>query len=259
MPQLQGAFRVTAATLARRARQGACGRCGHQFDVLESPVRRTAGEPATAALTETQRIVSRLRAGLSVLTTGRWPRRRRSWRVADGRADDASQKRHPEDYHFSAEDIEKVFIDARDWQSSTAARRRLPSDARSPTRRWSRELEVDEPERVEDITLEGVKVDIASETGESVTPRGGVRLPRDEDSDDLDSTSRLRMLEDVPGLGLLRTPRRRSSGRRIACRSTAAATHAGPLERHPHHAPAARPGRSSRWPLRRPAPTPASR
>ena len=76
----------------------------------------------------------------------------------------------PEDYHFSAEDIEKVFIDARDWQRQYGARPGAHSGATpepEPTDSDASQLVVDEPEGIEDITLEGLKVEIESETGES--------------------------------------------------------------------------------------------
>ncbi len=72
----------------------------------------------------------------------------------------------PEDYHFSAEDIEKVFIDARDWQRQYGARPGATQEP-EPTESDDSQFVVDEPAGIEDITLEGLKVEIESENGES--------------------------------------------------------------------------------------------
>jgi hypothetical protein len=80
------------------------------------------------------------------------------------------------DYHFSAEDIEKVFIDARDWQKQfgDSPAREPPAPDEPPAVEHS-EFIVDEPQGVEDITLEGVKVEIESHPA-SPYASGGVRL-----------------------------------------------------------------------------------
>src|SRR5262245_51912757 len=58
----------------------------------------------------------------------------------------------PPEYHFSAADLEKVFIEARDWSPPTATRPTFDSDSEP------HELIVEEPEQVEDITLEGERI-----------------------------------------------------------------------------------------------------
>ncbi len=128
-----------------------------------------------------------------------------------------------EEYHFSAEDVEKVFIDARDWQrqygTRVGAASAGPSDlaVADPS-----QLVVDEPQGIEDITLEGLKVDIASGTGESthleaefdyvedeygredaVEPPSDTDLEQEVEEVELDSTSRLRALDQVPDLAYL--------------------------------------------------------
>ena len=107
-----------------------------------------------------------------------------------------------EDYHFSAEDIEKVFIDARDWQRQFGGPSASPSSAPTePPPVEHSEFVVEEPQGVEDITLEGVKVEIESDTGESWHLEAefeGIDDENIDEIDDLDSTSRLHTLENVP-------------------------------------------------------------
>ena len=106
------------------------------------------------------------------------------------------------DYHFSAEDIEKVFIDARDWQKQFGdSPAREPPSADEPPAVEHSEFVVDEPQGVEDITLEGVKVQIESHTGESLRLEAEFDYNDEENIDaidDPDSTSRLPTLENVP-------------------------------------------------------------
>jgi hypothetical protein len=80
----------------------------------------------------------------------------------------------------------------------------MPTPAEVPGATDS-EVVVDEPQAVEDITLEGAKVAIESETGESLRLEAEFDYVEDEENDlddedsdeiDLDSTSRLRTLED---------------------------------------------------------------
>ncbi len=123
--------------------------------------------------------------------------------VGDVDLSNVSDDISPEDYHFSAADIEKVFIDARDWQKQYGARYTPPSaemaDSVAPE---ASELEVDEPEGVEDITLEGLKVEIESDTGESTHLEAEFDYEEDDEDaavvEDLDKTSRVRMPKDVP-------------------------------------------------------------
>ncbi len=75
--------------------------------------------------------------------------------------------------------------------------RRQPRLDPDPSESDTSQVVVDEPEGIEDITLEGLKVEIESDTGESTHLEAEFDYD-DEDIDELDSTSRLRTLEDVP-------------------------------------------------------------
>jgi hypothetical protein len=106
------------------------------------------------------------------------------------------------DYHFSAEDIEKVFIDARDWQKQFGdSPTREPPSPDEPAAVEHPEFVVDEPQGVEDITLEGVRVEIESPTGESLRLEAEFDYSDEENIDEIDdpdSTSPLPTLENVP-------------------------------------------------------------
>jgi hypothetical protein len=78
----------------------------------------------------------------------------------------AAQSGVPAEYHFSAADLEKVFIEARDWSPPATAAPVFDSDSEQP------ELIVEEPEQVEDITLEGERIALAGTD------------PEDEDDED---------------------------------------------------------------------------
>lgn len=163
-------FRVSAAAL--RAAHGTvrCGRCGSAFDALPrlSDTLQVDGpasaldEPVPAGATGAEDMAGATAAGL--LTRGE----------GDG---------VPE-FHFSADDIEQVFVDARDWQSRFGAssspgdRAGLMGDTSSAELvGFLKEGEtgeedvpehdandppvwVHEPESVEDITLEGERIQI---------------------------------------------------------------------------------------------------
>ncbi|MGB5104522.1 MAG: DUF3426 domain-containing protein [Steroidobacteraceae bacterium] len=165
-PECQARFRVTADDL--RAARGTvrCGRCGSAFDALAglSDTIPPASEPSPAG---------RMREGVALLSV-----------TPDAVA--------TTEYHFSADDLEKVFIDARDWQkqfgvaggdAEAAEQETEPAGAGAepPV------VEVDENEGVEDITLEGERIRIE-------VPEGF-----DADEHDLDSTDEFEVLQDVPG------------------------------------------------------------
>jgi len=165
-PECQARFRVTADEL--RAAHGTvrCGRCGIAFDALE---RLSDTIPPASAPLPTGRL--REDVGLLSVTPGA---------VATT------------EYHFSADDLEKVFIDARDWQkqfgvaggdAEAAEQETEPAGtgAEPPV------VEVDENEGVEDITLEGERIRIE-------VPEGF-----DTEEHDLDSTDEFEILQDVPG------------------------------------------------------------
>jgi predicted Zn finger-like uncharacterized protein len=199
-PSCQARFRVNAGTLRAAHGRARCGHCGHEFDVLDhlsDDLPRKPGSPESGATD------SRTPAATPPTLTGA-PQ-------ADAEADpaggtgpalEAAQDADLEAYHFSAEDIEKVFIDARDWQLQFGEPRASRSIAPpEPASVEHSDVVVEEPEGVEDITLEGLRVEIASDNGESLHLEAefdGIDDEDIEEIDDLDSTSRLRTLENVP-------------------------------------------------------------
>jgi len=126
-PDCQTRFRVTAEML--RAARGTvrCGRCGSAFDALERlsdaippPGPATRAAPTSAA------------------------------------ADEPAV--HAE-YHFTAEDLERVFVEAGDWREMPV----VPRAAATPEAASAddeRPVSVDENAGVEDITLEGERISI---------------------------------------------------------------------------------------------------
>jgi predicted Zn finger-like uncharacterized protein len=152
-PDCQTRFRVTAEML--RAARGTvrCGRCGSAFDALE---RLSDSIPPASHGAST--------APISVAAT-----------EAEAGAG----------YHFSAEDLERVFVEARDWRE-TAARPELPATHESAGAGDETPVVVLENAGVEDITLEGERIRIEAPAEEPV-----VEI-------DLDSTDELEILRHVP-------------------------------------------------------------
>ena len=152
-PDCQTRFRVTAEML--RAARGTvrCGRCGSAFDALErlsDTVPPASPEPRAVA-------------------------------IVGGGTEPAVNA----EYHFSAEDLERVFVDARDWRETPAA----PESQASLDSVGAGDeppLVVDENAGVEDITLEGERIRIEAPAEEQVTEI------------DLDSTDELEILRHVP-------------------------------------------------------------
>jgi predicted Zn finger-like uncharacterized protein len=152
-PDCQTRFRVTAEML--RAARGTvrCGRCGSAFDALERlsdtiPPPAPMVRPVPLAATET------------------------------GAASQA-------EYHFSEEDLERVFVEARDWQEAPAApesQATLESVAAGDEPR----LVVQENADVEDITLEGERIRIEAPAEAQVVEV------------DLESTDEFETLRHVP-------------------------------------------------------------
>jgi len=202
-------FRVTAARLRAGRGRARCGRCGQPFDLFERlsdqlpALPGDPSQPPPAPEPSSPASLADAEAELASVVEQN--------DHAGGGTSDAG------DYHFSAEDIEKVFIDARDWQKQHGgAAATAPADdaAVEGAAAEGAELVVDEPEGVEDITLEGAKVEIDNGTGESMRLEAQFDLDEDEvdedggddededieneDDEDLDSTSQLRTLENVP-------------------------------------------------------------
>src|SRR5512139_4111484 len=93
-PECQTRFRVTAAAL--RAAHGTvrCGQCGIAFDALPN---------LSDTLAELAGVPSATDSGAILADTA----------GATGPADDGTVVT---EFHFSADDIEQVFVDARDWK-----------------------------------------------------------------------------------------------------------------------------------------------
>lgn len=135
-PDCQTRFRVTAEVL--RAAHGTvrCGRCGSAFDALE---RLSDTTPPAAHVT----------------------------RPAQALAAAGEPAVHAE-YHFSAEDLERVFIEASDWREAPPE----PQAAATPEPTVADDeapVIVDEDARVEDITLEGERIRIEAPAEEPAT------------------------------------------------------------------------------------------
>ena len=170
-PECLTRFRVTAAAL--RAARGTvrCGRCGSAFDALQS-LRDTAsddGDLPTMTADEPGHVTAR---GSSALE-----RAQADESAAMTGFDTEDGGEIVTEFHFSADDLEQVFVDARDWQRQYGAaflsetlRPPAAGDADAATgtsteRGTSAESSsttpavlVHEPATVEDITLEGERI-----------------------------------------------------------------------------------------------------
>jgi predicted Zn finger-like uncharacterized protein len=177
-PDCQTRFRVTADAL--RAARGTvrCGRCGSAFDALERltdfipPPAHEASPPPLLVATDNG---DGMLAGQHTAATV--------------------------DYHFSAEDLERVFVEASEWheveEPPLAERDATPMEvdaAREPVG-----VDAEAPIVVElgsagfeDITLEGERISneaLADSLPERASPAAEV---------DLDSTDEMQVLRDVP-------------------------------------------------------------
>lgn len=217
-PECLTRFRVTATAL--RAAHGTvrCGRCGSAFDALPrltdtlfddpDPATPHAGAPATSLV-----------PGLLSATDERLPA-----------GDDGTIIT---EFHFSADDLEQVFVDAQDWQrqfgdgaptapgraaESAEARRTVAGPARDATTPVvPADVFVHEPEAVEDITLEGERIVIENfaDLDDDLRGIGALDEPYDGRPDaeplaeavgggrqsalvDLDSTDQFEALRHVP-------------------------------------------------------------
>lgn len=190
-PDCQARFRVTAEVLRVAHGTVRCGRCGSAFDALVSlsdtlPPPAPAGAPRLAAVEPA---------------------------LAAPSAQDAAE------FHFSAADLEKVFVDARDWQDQFGPEGTdgAPVDP-LPIGTEPSILLVDEGEPLEDITMEGERIQIEMPPGflddaiESEAPRldddALAHFPPDREIHDgsqddvhveidLDATDRFRVLDET--------------------------------------------------------------
>ena len=197
-PSCKARFRVTAATLRAAHGRGRCGHCGHSFDVLTQLSDELPAAPGSVPPVATLRGPG----GKPAIPPAPHGGSEEDVAGLAGPGSDNVQDIGLGDYHFSAEDIEKVFIDARDWQKQFGdSPAREPPPADEPPAVEHSEFIVDEPQGVEDITLEGLKVEIESHTGESLRLEAEFDYADEEDIDEIDdpdSTSRLPTLENVP-------------------------------------------------------------
>ena len=177
-PDCQTRFRVTADAL--RAARGTvrCGRCGSAFDALE---RLTDSIPSAAHDASSPSLLVATDNGSGMLA--------------------GQQSAATVEYHFSAEDLERVFVEASEWHEvdepplaegdatpmeADAAREPVGVDAEAPI-----VVELGNA-GFEDITLEGERISI-----EALTDSLPVFEPQAADAD-LDSTDELQILEAVP-------------------------------------------------------------
>jgi predicted Zn finger-like uncharacterized protein len=177
-PECLTRFRVTADAL--RAARGTvrCGRCGSAFDALPSlsdALPTTPDAPAPSVL-----------------------------EVREVPAGAAHEPPQPTEYHFTADDLEKVFVDAREWQRQYGPGRELAGsgeaadDGGEPSELldWPSSTRSSEGQSLEDITLEGERIEIASFPVESdADPETTEPAPYH----DPDATGRFPVLEAPPG------------------------------------------------------------
>jgi len=186
-PECHTRFRVTAEVLRVARGTVRCGRCGNAFDALE----RLSDTVPPARIPADERPADRGAVALSA--------------VPDAVV--------AAEYHFTADDLEKVFIDAQDWQKQfgpegeATAQDEAPSAIDDP-----QAVVVDESEPFEDITLEGERINIEVPPGfdddKLVAAEGDVEQDVGQDMEhDLDSTDEFEIL-DVPesASGEERTP-----------------------------------------------------
>jgi predicted Zn finger-like uncharacterized protein len=160
-PDCQTRFRVTAEVL--RAARGTvrCGRCGCAFDAL-------------ARLSDTIPPAAQDQPPVPLLV------------AIDAAA--APQPSASAEYRFTAEDLERVFVEAGKWHDPFLSPAPVEAEAERPAVGVEPHIVVvDGRPGIEDITLEGEQVSIEA------PPE-----PAEEVVDDLDSTNKLEILRHVP-------------------------------------------------------------
>jgi len=168
-PDCQTRFRVTADALRAAPATVRCGRCGSAFDALASLSDTIPPPRSTADAT----IAVRMSAGSAPLQAGERPA--------------------ASDFHFTADDLERVFVDARDWQRQYGGPTGAAPAPGIPTNEPS-DLLVDESESLEDITLEGeqIRIDVPPGFGDD---EDVVEALEHEAKEDPDATDRFRALD----------------------------------------------------------------
>src|SRR5512134_2019031 len=163
-PDCQTRFRVTADAL--RAARGTvrCGRCGSAFDALER-----LSDSIPAAVIDSPPVALDVAANLDA-----------------GSATPAS-----EEIHFAADDLERVFVDARDWQAQFGPPPNHTTQRVEPVNVAAEPpiVVVDEETGYEDITLEGERIRI-----DTLPEPGAPEI-------DLDATDHFEIPDSVPDSG----------------------------------------------------------
>jgi predicted Zn finger-like uncharacterized protein len=85
------------------------------------------------------------------------------------------------EYHFSAEDLERVFVGASDWQRQSTFPAPDTDESRETGGGEPTIVEVHEDARVEDITLEGERIGIDVSPGEDVPPEQDEEVARESE------------------------------------------------------------------------------
>ena len=158
-PDCQTRFRVTAEALRTARGTVRCGRCGSAFDALER-----LSDSIPAAVAEAAPLPIEVGASL----------------------DAAASVPIAEEIHFSAEDLERVFVDARDWQAQFGEPRLVASRAEEVDGGDAAPVVVDEDTRFEDITLEGERIAI-----DTLPEPGSPEV-------DLDTSDRIEQQDEAP-------------------------------------------------------------
>ena len=133
-PECHTRFRVTAEVLRVARGTVRCGRCGNAFDALE----RLSDTVPPARMPADERPADRGAAALSA--------------VPDAVV--------AAEYHFTADDLEKVFIDAQDWQKQFGPEENVARADQGSAADDAPSVVVDESAPFEDITLEGERINI---------------------------------------------------------------------------------------------------
>jgi predicted Zn finger-like uncharacterized protein len=154
-PECHARFRVRAAALRIASGTVRCGRCGSAFNALDQLDDLVPAAPGDERYTPVAGRTGGIAATPGPVTIT--------------------------EFHFTADDIEKVFVDSSVWQERGGAGR--VDEAAGSTGAEAQAVVVSESEPIEDITLEGEQISIESILGVDEDPG---------------STDEFEILEDVP-------------------------------------------------------------
>src|SRR5829696_1117766 len=120
-PECQARFRVTAEVLRTAHGTVRCGRCGSAFDALARLTDSLSEPPTVAGFVDP---ASMLPPDLTPEITGTYLQASGDGQGMSGRprTDPTAERIEPE-FHLSADDNERVFVDPRDWQKQYGADR----------------------------------------------------------------------------------------------------------------------------------------